>query len=272
MGTRRMTLALVLLAAGSAGRRAAAGDAPAPKKAVDPLAVAALEHMGAFLRAQTSFGITADTLTDEVLDSGQKVKRAGTIHMEVRRPDGLRAEVRSDDDAKRFFYDGRTFTVFSPATGYYASFAAPATLRELVDLAERRYGIDMPLADLFQWGYDSSEAGRLTSATALGRSEVRGVACDHYAFREPDVDWQVWIEQGARPLPRRLVITTKVAPQPEHEVVLNWELGRSFEASTFAFVPPPAARKIDFQVPSGRTGPLPLRQGHRPPTSKGGTP
>lgn len=272
MRTRRVMLAAALLFLGGAARRAAAGDAPAPKKAVDPMAVAALDRMGAFLRAQTSFAVTADTTTDEVLDSGQKVKRIGTIHMEVRRPDGLRAEVRSDDDAKRFFYDGKTFTVFSPSDGYYASFAAPPTLREVVDLAERRYGIDMPLADLFQWGHDKTEAGRLTAATDLGRSEVRGVACDHLAFREPDVDWQIWIEQGGRPLPRRLVITTKAGPQPEHEVVLDWDLGRSFDARTFAFVPPPAAHKIDFQVPAGGPGQMRLRQGRRPPSAKGGTP
>jgi hypothetical protein len=272
MRTRRVTLAFALLILGGASRRAAAGDAPAPKKAVDPLAVAALGHMGAFLRAQNSFAITADTLTDEVLDTGQKVKRAGTIHMEVRRPDGMRAEVRSEGDAKRFFYDGKTFTVFSPATGYYASFAAPPTLREVVDLAERRYGIDMPLADLFQWGHDRTEIGRLTSATALGRSQVRGVACDQFAFREPEVDWQLWIEQGARPLPRRLVITTKAGPQPEHDVVYTWDLGKSFDPRMFAFEPPPAAHRIEFQVPGGGSGPLPLRRGLRPPTSKGGTP
>lgn len=277
MRTRRVSLAAGLLVGlvvlGGAGRRAAAGDAPAPHKAVDPMAVSALEHMGAFLRTQTSFAITADTTTDEVLDTGQKVKRAGTVHMEVRRPNGLRAEVRSDRDAKRFFYDGRTFTLFSPSNGYYASFAAPPTLRELVGLAERRYGIDMPLADLFQWGTTQTEIGRLTAATDLGRSEIRGVACDHFAFREPDVDWQIWIEQGERPLPRRLVITTKTAPQqPEHEVLFNWDLGRSFDAQTFAFVPPPSAHRIDFQVPSVGSGPLPLRQGRRPAPSKGGTP
>ena len=272
MRTRRVTLTAVLLVLGSAGRRAAAGDAPAPKKAVDPLAVAALEHMGAFLRAQTSFAITAQTTTDEVLDSGQKVKRDGAVQMEVRRPDGLRAQVTSDGDAKRFFYDGKTFTVFSPGNGYYASFAAPPTLRELVDVAERRYGIDMPLADLFQWGQDKTEVGRLTSATSLGPSLVRGVACDHFAFREPDVDWQLWIEHGQKALPRRLVITTKAAPQPEHEVLFDWDLGHAFDPRTFAFQPPPGAHQIDFQVPSAGSGPLPLRQGRRPPTSKGGTP
>ena len=34
---------------------------------------------------------------------------------------------------------------------------------------------------------------------------IDGVATDHYAFREADVDWEVWIQKGDQPLPRKLV-------------------------------------------------------------------
>jgi hypothetical protein len=35
------------------------------------------------------------------------------------------------------------------------------------------------------------------------------VLCDHLAFRQLDTDWQLWVEKGSRPLPRKIVITTR---------------------------------------------------------------
>jgi len=33
---------------------------------------------------------------------------------------------------------------------------------------------------------------------------VEGVRCDNLAFRAPNVDWQIWIQEGPEPLPRKL--------------------------------------------------------------------
>jgi hypothetical protein len=251
-----------------ASRAASAAAASAP--AVDPAAVAALNRMSTYLRGLKDFAILSETSTDEVLDSGQKVKRIGVTQLEVRRPDGMRAETRTDEDTKQYFYDGKTFTIFGPATGYYASFAAPPTLGELVDVAERRYGVDFPLADLFAWGTDKNPSTALKSALRLGPSTVRGIACDHFAFRQADVDWQVWIERGDSPLPRKMVITTtSERAQPEHEVVLSWDLAPRLDNTKFSFVPPPDAHKVDFEAARAAGGSMP-RQGRRAPSRKGG--
>ena len=42
----------------------------------------------------------------------------------------------------------------------------------------------------------------------VGPSVVGGVTCEQYAFRQADIDWQIWIQLGDYPLPRRLVATT----------------------------------------------------------------
>ena len=75
-------------------------------------------------------------------------------------------------------------------------------------MVAQRYGLEFPLADLFYWGTAKSGVGDIRAATSLGRSTVAGVPCDHYAYRQADVDWQIWIEQGTSPLPRKLVITS----------------------------------------------------------------
>jgi hypothetical protein len=221
------------------------------KPAVDPDAIAALNRMGAFLRSQSSMKINAEMSTDDVLDSGQKVQVASTVELDVRRPDRLRANIITDQKNEQLFYDGKSFTIYQPMLGYYAQFKAPATVNELVDMAEQRYGVDMPLADLFHWGSGESRAGEIRSATRVGVSTVKGAKCDHYAFRQADVDWEICIQQGSQPLPLKLVITTSTEPtQPQRVAVMTWQLSPAFDERVFEFIPPPNAHRIDFDVSS----------------------
>jgi hypothetical protein len=221
-----------------------AGAKPAAK--VDAAAAAALDKMGAFLRAQRSFTVDAEVATDDVLPSGQKVKYQGLAELKVRRPDRMRVEINGDRRKQTMFYDGGTFTVHDLDTNYYASFSAPPTLKELAEMAANRYGIDLPLADLFAWGTEQNDS-TLKSAVDLGASTVKGTPCRHYAFRQNDVDWQVWIQDGAAPLPRRLVITTSgERSEPEHDVVMSWNLSADFPDKVFVFTPPPGSAKIEF--------------------------
>jgi len=77
---------------------------------------------------------------------------------------------------------------------------------------------------------------------------VGGVQCDHLAFRGPVVDWQMWIQDGAQPLLRKYVITTKdLAGWPQFTLVVrDWNLAPSFGDSRFSFVPSAGARQIEF--------------------------
>jgi hypothetical protein len=62
------------------------------------------------------------------------------------------------------------------------------------------------------------------------------------------VDFQLWIETGARPLPRKLVITTLSDPtQPQHSMLLTWTLNPKLEEAEFKFRPPPGAQRIVFE-------------------------
>ena len=223
------------------------------KPAVDPDAIAALHKMGAFLRDQQKFSVRGNVTTDDLLASGQKVQLGGNIELMVRRPDRLRADVRGDRRDEHIYYDGKTFTIFAEKLGYFASFPAPATLAELKDVTEKRYGIDLPLADLFYWGTEHDGTSEITAASNVGVSTVQGTACDHFAFRQKDVDWELWIEQGAHALPRKMVITTtSEKSRPQHGVVLDWDLAPKLTDDLFTFAPPRQAHKIEFDVAADR--------------------
>jgi len=214
---------------------------------IDPAAIAALEKMGAFLRGQQTIAVRVETETDEVLDNGQKIQLNGTSLLSARRPDRLRAEVISDRKHRQFFYDGKTLTLYSPRLGYYATVPAPPRIRDLADVLSKRYGVELPLADLFYWGTNRSGVDRIRSAIDVGPSRIDGADTEQYAFRQPDLDWQIWIERGPKPLPRKLVLTTLKEPsQPQHVMKLTWDLKPEQTERSFIFVPPKGTKKIEF--------------------------
>ena len=53
-------------------------------------------------------------------------------------------------------YDGKNFTVYAPIIGFYASAPAPATNREVLDSLYDKFGITLPLEDLFRWNEPTS--------------------------------------------------------------------------------------------------------------------
>ena len=228
---------------------AARGKSAAPPPAIDPDAVSALQKMGEFLRKQQMFAVQARMTTDDALKSGQKVQYGANVDLKIRRPDHLRMDISGDRRNERIYYDGKNFTVFGERVNFFATFAAPGTLAELKDVLEKRYAFDLPLADLFYWGAGNDMTASITRATRVGAANIEGFVCEHYAFRQKDVDWELWIEQGGRPLPRKMVITTTSEPsKPQHSVVMNWDLGAKFDDELFTFVPPPTAHQIEFDV------------------------
>ena len=255
--TMRLTtvgiVTIALLAPLAAPSSHAASNGAKPAAAISPDAISALQKMGEFLRNQQSFSVQARMTTDDQLASGQKVQFGGTVDLKVRRPDRMRVDITGDRRNERLYYDGKTFTVFGPNTGYYATFAAPGTLGELKDVLEKQYAIDLPLADLFYWGTERDGRAAIQAATRVGVANVDGFVTDHFAFRQKDVDWELWIEQGARPVPRKLVITTtSEKSRPQHATVLNWDLSAKFEDQLFTFVPTDKVHKIEFDT-VGRT-------------------
>ena len=72
---------------------------------------------------------------------------------------------------------------------------------------------------------------------------------DHLAFRQPDIDWQLWVEKGQRALPRKIVITTRYeVGDPQYTAVLRWNPAPKFDAGTFTLVPPAGATKIPYRT------------------------
>jgi hypothetical protein len=228
----------------SAETKAAAPELPA----VDPAATQALARMSEYLRTLRTFEVRARTTMDDVLiDTEQKIQFAGDGIYRIRRPNAFYLESNTDRRQRRFYYDGTTFTIYSPRMNVYAQRPAPATIREMVTEMEERYQIPVPLADLFYWGAEGEPAESFELASNIGFARINGQDADHYAFRRGDIDWQIWIARGDRPLPLKVVITTRSDPaQPQFTSELTWNTNASFSPATFAFNAPDGVHEIQI--------------------------
>src|SRR5580704_8222411 len=218
---------------------------PKGPSAIDPDAMEALNRMGVYLRTLKSFQVWADITTDNVLDDGQTIQFSSKVNLLAARPNRMRVEVTDDDGHRFYFFDGKNFTIFGQVVNYYATVPAPPTLAQLADDLNDKYGIEMPLYDLFEWGTNDANIKKIKAADDIGPSAADDVTCEQYAFRQEGVDWQIWIQLGEFPLPRKLVIRTLTDDaKPQHSETLTWNLAPSYSDNAFTYDPAPDARRI----------------------------
>ncbi|SHO43221.1 DUF2092 domain-containing protein [Desulfopila aestuarii] len=241
---------LMLSATGCLAAKPTAAE-PGDEIQIEPEAMTALNEMGNYLRTLKSFTVSSEMSMDEVLLSGQKILLTGTTEYSTRLPDRLRvsSKVEGLDRDNEYYYDGKSFTIYSNLDKYYATFEAPDTIGKLLDIAEDRYDVEIPLRDLFYWGTEKDRGEDVQAAYFIDTSRINGTPCKHYAFRQEDVDWQIWIEDDDTPLPLRLVITSKLEiGAPQYISTMTWNVAPQLTDSTFVFTPPEGAHKIEFAV------------------------
>jgi hypothetical protein len=245
-------------AAEPTAHKAAKPAPPAIVEQVDPKSVEALRRMSAYLQSLSAFELTSQTSLDLVLHDGQKVLVDGVARYKVRRPAGFVIDVESNMKTRRFFYDGKQFTIVAPKLGYFATVAAPPTNREALEVLWTRYRVALPLEDLFRWSDPSGARDvSLESGFRAGTAIVDGVETEQYVFREPGFDWQVWIQTGDQPLPRKIVIVDLSDPaRPAYTARLTWNVTPTITADDFTFRPGKDAHLVHLGVvaPQGGRG------------------
>jgi hypothetical protein len=253
--TRRALLALAATAAFASAAMPPAALAQAER--IDPAAERMLRASTSYVAGLMRFSLDARSTTEVVLKSGQRIQFDSGVALSVQRPNKLRADRKGDLVSQAFYYDGKALTVYEPGTRQYATVNAPGTLEAMLDFARESLDILAPGSDfVFRNAYDILMTG-VTTGFVVGKGVVEGVRCDHLAFRAPHVDWQIWIQDGAQPLPRKIVITSRdVVNMPQFEVVITkWNLAPTFTESVFTFVPPKGANQVALASPVNTSSP-----------------
>jgi hypothetical protein len=221
---------------------------PAPAtNAVDPGAIQALKDMGAFLQTLKRFEVSTELTGERVLADGQKLQHGATADMDVERPNKIRAVMRSARSQRDLIYDGKTVTLYTPAQKYYSTVEFTDNIGQLANRLEERYSVQIPLSDLFLWGTPLAPLDGIESAMNAGQDFIGDDLCNHYAFRQGKADWQIWIMAGSKPLPRKLVITSRIdEARPQSVSMIDWNLKPTFKDTVFKFTPPKGATKIEI--------------------------
>ena len=241
-------LVMSLVAPGVHAQTAPAGSAQPAANAVDPASIQALKNMGAHLQTLKRFKVTTDLTGERVLADGQRLQHSATANLEVVRPNMLRARMFSARAEREIFYDGKLATIFIPAQKAYSTVEFTGNLGELINRLEERYGVEMPMADMFLWGTPAAPLDKIESAMNAGQDFIDNDLCDHYAFRQGMFDWQIWITTGDKPLPRKLVITNRSdEARPQSVQYFGWNLKPTFKDSIFKFTPPKGATAVELR-------------------------
>ena len=213
-----------------------------------------LKAMADYVASQKTISATFDSDIEVVTNDLQKIQFASSGQILLSRPDKLRAHRVGGYADVELVFDGKALSVFGKNVNAYAQTDAAGSLDQLVDRLRNQFGVAIPGADLLLSGAYDEMMQSVVDAKHIGLGVIDGVECEHLAFRnDNDVDWQLWVEVGNRPIPRKYVITSKtMTGAPQYTLrIKEWKTDAQVPADAFAFKPPADAKKVDFGALSG---------------------
>lgn len=219
---------------------------------MDPFANEVLREMATYLAETEAFSVNADIDFEVMARTGQKLQFSSYATLLLARPDGLHIERQGPIADTELYFNGEALTVFGRRLNVYAQQPVTGTIDDAILALEQETGIPLPGADLlFADPYAILSEG-VESSTYLGIAYIDGVEVHHLAFREADMDWQLWVQTGDVPLPMKYVITSKwLAGAPQYQVRLrDWNTAPAIANDVFTFVVPMDATELEALPPS----------------------
>jgi hypothetical protein len=206
-----------------------------------------VKAMSDYMASQKAISFAYDSILEVVTTDNQKLGLASSGTVALNRPDKFRATRSGGFVDVEMVFDAKTVTLFGKNTNLYAQIDIPGTIDHLIDELHDKYDRPLPAADLLMTNVNDELMAEVVDVKDLGSGVIGGVECDHLAFRNQDVDWQIWIAHGDRPYPCRYVITTKlIAHSPQYSVQLrDWKTGDEVAAVDFSFKNATKAQKVD---------------------------
>ena len=254
--------AAFLLAAGLAHAQQPApgkqAPAAAPVTETQAQASAILTRMADFLGGAQRFSVSMRAGYDAVQKSGQKIEFGDTRKVTLSRPDRLRMEGERSDGTKTLtVFNGKEIVLIDETSNVYATAPQPGGLDDTIVHFVKDLGMKLPLAVLLVSQLPAELKARVRSVDYVERTNIDGSPSHHLAARTDMVDFQVWVADGDRPLPQRVVISYKQAKgEPQFWAQFSdWNLAPALDDSTFLAKPPDGAQKVAFAAQLPRLSP-----------------
>jgi hypothetical protein len=217
---------------------------------VEPRAEALVRAMSDRLARAQALAFEAEEVYDEVPEQSPRQQLTSRRDIVMQRPNRLAGDATGDAIHRSFYYDGRTFSAIDREQNVWASGTVPPTIDEALDWVFDRTGTVVPLADFLYADVYTRLMEHVQRGVYLGIHDVGGVPCHHLSFEQATIDWQLWIDAGPEPLPRKLVIAYKTEDEvPQYVVTMRkWNLKAKVPDAIFRFEPPVGAQRVDVSA------------------------
>ncbi|MDO9214480.1 MAG: DUF2092 domain-containing protein [Methylococcales bacterium] len=218
------------------------------KSVIQQYALDRLKQMSDKLVASNSFSYRSNSAIELESDTGQFVTFFTEAEVALQRPNKLHVEVFGDTPNLHLYFDGNKASAFDADNKLYAVSTPLSTIDETLNFIMTKAEINFPSADIMYSDPYAIMTKNLTDATVVGDSMIDGVEVEHFAYRDPAIDWEIWIAKGEKAVPMRLAMKYKqVERQPSFLVEFaDWKLNPKLKAKMFEFKVPADAKQIEF--------------------------
>jgi hypothetical protein len=205
-----------------------------------------LKAMADYIASQKTISLTFDSDVEVVTPEVEKIQFASSGKMLLARPDKLRVSRTGGYADVEIVFDGKTISALGKNINAYTQMEASGSIDQLIGKLQDMNIVSAPGADFLGTHVFENLMEGVIDAKHIGLGVIDGVECEHLAFRSRDVDWQIWIEAGSRPIPHKYVITSKaVGAAPQYTLrIKDWKTDATAGAEAFAFTPPAGANKV----------------------------
>ena len=222
--------------------------APPPAPMVEQYALDRLKQMSDKLAATQAFTYRSSSSIEMSAVTGQFLTFFIDSEVALQRPNKLRVDLSGDLSTVQLYFDGANVSAFDPKNNLHADAHALATIDDVLDFVINKARINFPSGDFLYSNPYAVMSKDLTHAIIVGPSMVNGVPCEHFAYMNPSINWEVWVAKGTNALPMRLAMTYKKAPNFPRFLIefADWNLNPKLNADTFVFKAPANAKQIEF--------------------------
>jgi hypothetical protein len=233
--------------------------APAPSTQVDPEAKTALDRLGAFYKALNSFTVD-NTITMNSSQGTTQESMKLDYHIAVARPDKLAMTLGESKFGAVLYRNGPDLAFYMPMMNQYALEQAPSSLYDTAVMAVLNGPSSFLsiVASLMAGDPAAQILEGVTEAKYVGLEDLNGIKHAHVKLVQEEIDYDLWIDAGERPLLTKVVpdFAKAMAKEPKQpgepdakitvEVAFaNWAANATIPGDRFTFTPPDGAVKAD---------------------------
>jgi hypothetical protein len=223
--------------------------ATATRPQADAKATAVIETMSQRLTAARTLRVTATRDASSGFYVGFDVAEHAQIRAVVARPGKMLAVADTNLGRRSVSYDGSGILFVDHKAKTHARVKTGRDIDSAVRELERVYGMMPPLAELLVNKPASFLMEGVTSTQHQGEEKVTGEICDHLAFQQANLSWELWVAKSDH-LPRKMVITHPNGEGgPPLKVTLtlkSWDLQAPVSEADFALPVPSGSIPVEM--------------------------